>query len=119
MTSYEPGDVVLVRFPFTDLAAAKKRPAVVVSPQEFSRRHGDVVLMALTSRPQAGDALRIEGWKAAGLAAAAWVKPVLVTLDSRLIDRRLGKLPEEERPRVANAMHALIDREFLVEAQRP
>ncbi len=40
MTTYEPGAVVLVRFPFTNLTAAKKRPAVVVSPQEFSRRHG-------------------------------------------------------------------------------
>ncbi len=68
MTTFEPGDVVLVRFPFTDLAATKKRPAVVVSSAEFSQRHGDVVVMALTSRPQPEDALPVEDWKAAGLA---------------------------------------------------
>ena len=119
MTSYEPGDVLLVRFPFTDLAAAKKRPAVVVSPPEFSQRHGDVVVMALTGRPQASDALRIEDWKAAGLATATWIKPILVTLDSHLVDRRLGRLPEEEWPRVAKALQALIDRKLLLEVQRP
>jgi hypothetical protein len=31
MTPFEPGDVVLVRFPFTDLTAVKKRPALIVA----------------------------------------------------------------------------------------
>jgi mRNA interferase MazF len=30
MTLYKPGDVVLVRFPFTSGAAAKLRPALVI-----------------------------------------------------------------------------------------
>jgi mRNA-degrading endonuclease toxin of MazEF toxin-antitoxin module len=47
MTPFEPRDTVLVRFPFTDLTAVKKRPAVIISPAEFTRRHGDVVLIAL------------------------------------------------------------------------
>ena len=52
MTTFEPGDVVLVRFPFTDLTALKKRPALIVSPSEFSKRNGDVVIVALTGQPQ-------------------------------------------------------------------
>jgi mRNA-degrading endonuclease toxin of MazEF toxin-antitoxin module len=31
MTSYKPGDVVLVRFVFADETGAKRRPAVIVS----------------------------------------------------------------------------------------
>lgn len=48
-TRYKRGDIVLVSFPFTDLSAAKKRPALVVSPDSFNARQDDLVLAAVTS----------------------------------------------------------------------
>lgn len=50
MTIYEQGDIVLVPFPFTDLTAVKKRPALVVSANWYNKRYRDVVLVAVTSR---------------------------------------------------------------------
>ena len=52
MTRYKPGDLVLVRFPFTDYSILKKRPALVLSASKFTAQQGDVVVMALTSQPQ-------------------------------------------------------------------
>lgn len=49
MTIYEQGDIVLVPFPFTDLTAVKKRPALVVSANWYNKRYRDVVLVAITS----------------------------------------------------------------------
>jgi len=46
-TGYSFGDIVLVPFPFTDLTATKKRPAVVVS---YHRDRRDVIVMAVTSQ---------------------------------------------------------------------
>ena len=113
MTRFDPGDVVLVRFPFTDLAAARKRPALVLSQPEFARSRGDVVVLALTSRPQADDSLRLADWKAAGLLKPTWLKPLIGTLSGRLIVRRLGELADADGPSVAKALSELIDRRFL------
>lgn len=57
MTACEFGDVVLVPLPFTDLAALKRRPAVVVSSEAYHRERLDVVLMAITSQVHSGPAL--------------------------------------------------------------
>ena len=45
----EFGEVVLVPFPFTNQAAAKKRPAVVASSRRYAVEQPDIVLMAITS----------------------------------------------------------------------
>lgn len=48
--SYERGAVVLVRFPFPDLAASKRRPALIIS----SDRYQAPVMMPSWSRSPAG-----------------------------------------------------------------
>lgn len=49
-TSYRRGDIVLVSFPFTDLTFAKRRPALVVSPDIFNELNEDLILLAVTSQ---------------------------------------------------------------------
>ena len=47
MPSYSAGEVVLVRYPFSDLSSSKIRPAVVVSAAYTSQ---DVFVVPLSSR---------------------------------------------------------------------
>lgn len=47
MPSYSKNDVVLLRYPFSDLSEAKVRPAVVVNAPHVSQ---DVFVVPLTSR---------------------------------------------------------------------
>ena len=93
-TAFSFGDVVLVPFPFTDQSGSKKRPAVVVSSTEYQAQRHDLVIMAITSqirpRPAFGEFLVVE-WKKAGLIAPSAVKPVLTTIERRLVLRRLGQ----------------------------
>ena len=42
-------DIILVRFPFSDLAISKVRPALVVSNDNYNNRYLDRVVVALTS----------------------------------------------------------------------
>jgi mRNA interferase MazF len=66
MPSYSKNDVLLVRYPFTDLSETKVRPAAVVHAQHPSE---DSIIVPLTSRTKAllpGEFI-IDDWESAGL----------------------------------------------------
>jgi mRNA interferase MazF len=107
-TAYSFGDIVLVPFPFTDQSAIKKRPAVVVSSAEYHAQRRDLVIMAITSqfRPRSAfGGFRVTEWKKARLIAPSAVKPVLTTIDKRLVLKKLGQLQQAD----ARALRATID----------
>lgn len=45
----EPGDLVLLPFPFTDLSAHKTRPALVLSNSDYNASSADVIVCGVTS----------------------------------------------------------------------
>jgi mRNA interferase MazF len=98
-TDYSFGDVVLVPFPFTDQSGVKKRPAVVVSSARYHANRRDLVIMAITSQlrphPAFGESTVAE-WKKAGLIAPSAVKPVLTTIENRLVLKKLGQLQQPD-----------------------
>ena len=111
-TGYRFGDLVLVPFPFTDQTGIKKRSAVVVSSDAYHGQRPDVVLMAVTSqvlRPAGpvGEVLITE-WQKAGLPKASLIKPLLTTIEKRLILRKLGKLQEPDRKALRQALAVIL-----------
>lgn len=50
MTNFEPGDILLVPFLFTDLTSAKQRPTVVVSNARYNGSHPGIILAPITSQ---------------------------------------------------------------------
>jgi mRNA interferase MazF len=108
---FEFGDVVLVPFPFTSQAASKQRPAVVVSGRAYSLERPDLVMMAITSQlrptPVLGEAW-LRHWQAAGLIKPSAVKPVIATLEQRLVIRRLGVLASEDQEALRLAIGQII-----------
>jgi mRNA interferase MazF len=113
MTRYSPGAVVLVRFPFTHLQSAKKRPAIVVSPAAYTLRYGDLVVAALTSQPQPEPFLSLRQWQAAGLLGPTWIKPSIFTLAESTIDRQIGSLNAEDTVGLGQALALLVDGRYL------
>ena len=94
-------DVVVVPFPFSDRAAEKRRPALVLSSTSFNRG-GHTVMAMITTRghhPWPGDC-KLEDLTDAGLPLPCIVRLKLFTLDNRVILRDLGHLSDADRARV-------------------
>ncbi len=70
----EPGAIVRVPFPFSNLAVVKKRPVLVLS---VSDEHGDFLCMAVTSKGNHAGALAINDTDVVtgSLRLASWVRP--------------------------------------------
>jgi len=105
MTRYdalEKGDIVLLPFPFTNLKATKRRPALVISPKTFNKS-GDTSLLFMTSNiaslPREGDVL-IQKYQEAGLPKPTLVRMKFATIANALIMKKIGRLPAAEMKRV-------------------
>jgi len=95
MTDCEQGDVVLVRFIFTDETGARRRPAVIVSTGDHHRGRQEAIMAAITSnvdRLLAGDHL-IASWQEAGLLFPSVATGIIRTIQQAMIERRLGVMP--------------------------
>jgi mRNA interferase MazF len=99
MTVYQPGDVILVAFPFSSGSSAKARPAMVV----LDTGDNDVVVARITTqlRPTPCDVVLID-WQGAGLLAPSMIRlHKLATLEKGLVHRALGSLQAPDRAQVA------------------
>lgn len=101
MTAFEVGDVVTVEFPFSDFQQLKKRPGLVLAIDE-----SDALLARITTRPprETGD-IFLENWDAAGLPKPSTVRLTkLVTIDRRLVLRRVGCLSAPDRSSIVQGL---------------
>ena len=48
-------DIILIPIPFTELASQKKRPAIVISNNNYNETNEDIVVVALTSNIEPRD----------------------------------------------------------------
>lgn len=97
-TTYQPGDLLLIGFPFSTGSQARTRPAMVL----LDSGDDDVVVARVTTRPQnTSFDVSIADWQAAGLLAPSIVRlHKVATLEKTLIRRKLGQLQSADRQNV-------------------
>jgi mRNA interferase MazF len=95
MPNYSRNEIVLVRYPFSDLTNFKVRPAVIVNGPHSSK---DLLLVSLTSKTDnllPGEFL-LSDWKIAGLNVASSVKRGVFTIHEKLVLKSVGKLADRD-----------------------
>ncbi len=103
MPSYSKNEVILVKYPFSDLTGSKVRPAIVVHAVHSSQ---DVLIVPLTSKTTAlltGEFVLVD-WKKAGLNVVSAVKRGIYTVQQNLVIKSVGKLSDEDAGGVENSL---------------
>jgi len=105
-----PGDVVLVRFRFSDSVDTKRRPAVILSCKEYHESRDDAVMCALTTKTDQtyfGD-YELRDWSEASLPKPTKCKGVIQTIERNTIERRIGQLSEHDLNGLKESMKQVL-----------
>ncbi len=108
--TYKYGDVVLVKFPFSNFQYSKPRPGVVISSPRYNHLRKDVILLAITSQLQQNNYAEfvIRNLKSAGLLKASILKPSIYTMEQQLVYKCLGRLSNKDRKTLNHCIRTII-----------
>ena len=108
MGGFVKGDIVIVPFPFSDLSATKRRPALVIA----TLTGDDLILCQITSHPY-GDAAAVPldtaTFARGSLKVQSYARPgKLFTASGDLIVAEVGALTPDALKRIVDAIVALL-----------
>ena len=114
----KPGDIVLIRFPQTDLQAGKLRPALVVA--SAPGRHADLLLALISSQIHQGTrdldefiAKDATDFPQTGLKVPSIVRLArLASVSSTVINARPGAIDSDRLQRIAKRIAQWIYKEY-------
>ena len=90
MEKFNFGDIVLLKFPFTDRSSFKRRPALVLNDTQ----DGDIIVCRITSQIyQTNHDILIKDWRESGLKLPSIIRiHKIATLDKSLVEVKIGEL---------------------------
>jgi mRNA interferase MazF len=102
MINYQPGDLVLIAFPYSAGAQTKNCPAMVL----IDTGDADLVVARVTTQPaQDEHDVVLSDWRNAGLLASSTVRlHKLATLEKSLVQRRLGCVQSKDRRAISKTV---------------
>ncbi len=89
------GDVVLLKFPFTNRKKFKRRPALIIN--DFD--DGDIIVCRITSQLyKTKHDVEIDNWEASGLKLPSVIRVhKLATLEKGMVELIMGKIDNEKK----------------------
>lgn len=104
------GDVIVVSFPFVDVAAEKRRPSLVLSRKSFNQANGHSICAMITTaaRTRWQSDVDIDDLRAAGLRRPCVVRWKLFTLPNEIILKRAGAMGALDRDKIVAAARKIL-----------
>lgn len=106
MANYKLGEIVLVKFPFTNNLGFKKRPALIIK----DTNDGDVIVCRITSMLYGSSYdIELKNWSQNGLQLPSVIRVhKMASLEKNMIDRTLGEVDNNVKAQVINIIQTLL-----------
>ncbi len=107
MSELQFGDVVLLKFPFTDSKTFKRRPALIIN--DFN--DGDILVCRITSQMyKTQNDVIIDDWKSSGLKLPSVIRVhKIATLEKDMVELSMGKVDNSIKEKVKKIIARLTD----------
>lgn len=99
------GDIVLLKFPFTDGKTFKKRPALIINDYD----DGDIIVCRITSQIyDTKNDYFLANWRDAGLKLPSVVRVhKIATLDRNIVETKMGMIDELSKKTITQIINHL------------
>jgi mRNA interferase MazF len=107
MSKLHFGDIVLLKFPFSDTINFKKRPALIIN--EFN--DGDIIVCRITSQQyNTPYDLYVENWDKVGLKLPSVIRiHKLATMEKDMVDKRIGRIDNSVKEKIKLIVNKLVE----------
>ena len=107
MNNLNFGDIVLLRFPFTDGLTFKRRPALIIKDY----LDGDIIACRVTSQIyNTKYDVYIDDWKKVGLKLPSTIRVhKIATLEKSMVEMIMGKIDEASKANIRKILLTLTD----------
>ena len=105
-----PGEIVLIPFPFTDLSSIKVRPALIVSNHNLKGE--DIIVMGISSKRSTVQTMPLVSSELSkgSLPFTSYLKlGKIVTLDRKMVRKRVALLKQEKLKTILHEFYKLIE----------
>lgn len=111
--TYRQRDILLTRFPFSDLVGSKVRPVLVLSNDTYNRRFSDILICAITGSPrthQYAASLTAKDLEQGELKVESKVRADTITsIEQEIVLKKIGRVKKEKYRQVVSLVQKLID----------
>ena len=109
-TIFEFGDIIVVDFPFSGGKGIKRRPAVVINSNIFSKEREDLILIPITSKIDKAKSFEpnVDGWKEAGLLKESCLKAIIFTIEKTGVYKKIGCLSSQDLTKLKEFLKIII-----------
>ncbi len=111
--TYRRRDIVLTKFPFSDLAGSKVRPVLVLSNDRYNQRFSDLLVCAITSSPRPHEyatSLVAKDLEQGELKVESKVRADTITsIEQEIVLKKIGRVKKEKYRQIVNLIQKLIE----------